>query len=211
MMTLKRVVVLAPHTDDGELAAGASLSRWVSEGLEVHYVAFSACQSAVPDGWPEDVLVDEVKRATSYLGIPPSNLRILDFEVRLFARDRQRLLQAMVDLDKELRPDLVLMPSVRDLHQDHNVVAMEGLRAFKHRSVLAYEIPWNNITFTTSCFVSVTQADVDRKLGAVQCYRSQAGRVYAAADFLEAQLRFRGVQAGIRYAESFDVVRWVLR
>lgn len=204
------ILVLAPHTDDGELGAGGSIARWASEGHDIHYVAFSACQTAIPDGWDEDVLRSEVAAATQVLGIAPDHLRVLDFDVRLFARDRQAILQSMVDLNAELKPYLVLMPSPGDLHQDHSVVAQEGLRAFKRTSILAYEIAWNNITFETSCFVSLQERHVQTKLDALECYRSQADRPYADPDFLRSQVRYHGVQAGVRYAETFDVLRWIL-
>lgn len=204
------ILVLAPHTDDGELGAGGSIARWAAEGHDIHYVAFSACQTAIPDGWAEDVLRGEVAEATKVLGIVPDHLRVLDFDVRLFARDRQAILQAMVDLNAELKPDLVLLPSPGDLHQDHSVVAQEGLRAFKRTSLLAYEIAWNNISFETSCFVTLEEQHVQAKLDALKCYQSQADRPYADPEFLRSQVRYHGVQAGVRYAETFDVLRWVL-
>jgi LmbE family N-acetylglucosaminyl deacetylase len=204
------ILVLAPHTDDGEFGLGASISKWVSEGRDVHYIAFSACQTAIPDGWPEDVLVGEVKEATALLGIEPGHLRVLDFEVRLMARDRQDVLQSMIDLRGELNPDLVVMPSVEDLHQDHHTVAIEGLRAFKQTSILAYEVPWNNIQFRAECFVRLQPEHVQAKVDAVKCYRSQAARPYADAEYLRAHLRFRGLQIGVDAAEAFEVVRWLL-
>lgn len=209
--TSERIIVLAPHTDDGEFGAGGSIARWTSQGREVHYVAFSACQASVPDGWPEDVLVNEVKRATLELGIPPERLRVLDFDVRLFARDRQEILQSMVELNQQLTPDLVLIPTVRDLHQDHHTVATEALRAFKQASILSYEMPWNNITFATQCFVHLSPCDVEAKVRALACYESQASRHYSDADYIRAQVRFRGTQIGVVQAEAFEVVRWVIR
>lgn len=204
------VLVLAPHTDDGELGAGGSIARWVEEGHEVHYVAFSACQTAIPEGWPEDVLRDEVAAATKRLGIRTEHLHILDFEVRRFAGARQEILQAMVDLNQEKVPDLVLLPSPEDLHQDHEVVAREGLRAFKRTSILAYEISWNNISFRTSSFVVLEEQHVQTKLDAIECYKSQADRPYSDPEFLRSQLRYHGVQAGVRYAETFEVLRWIV-
>ena len=37
-----RVLVLAPHTDDGELGAGATIAKLIEHGADVRYVAFSA-------------------------------------------------------------------------------------------------------------------------------------------------------------------------
>lgn len=204
------ILVLAPHTDDGELGAGASIARWAEEGHDIHYVAFSACQTAIPDGWPTDVLRGEVAEATKHLGIRPDRLHILDFEVRRFARDRQEIMQAMVDLNRDLAPRLVLMPSPDDLHQDHQVVANEGLRAFKRTSIMTYEIAWNNIAFRTTSFVELEERHVETKIRALGCYRSQAHRPYANPDFLRSQVRYHGVQAGVTYAETFDILRWIL-
>jgi LmbE family N-acetylglucosaminyl deacetylase len=102
------------------------------------------------------------------------------------------------------------MPSPRDLHQDHSVVALEGLRAFKRTSILAYEIAWNNVSFETSCFVGLEEEHVQAKVEALECYQSQAERPYADPDFLRSQMRYHGVQAGVRYAETFEVLRWIL-
>lgn len=204
------VLVVAPHTDDGELGAGGSIARWAEHGHDVHYVALSACESSVPDGLPSDVLRAEVTHATKELGIRPDRLRVLDFEVREFPRDRQGVLQVMVDLDRDLRPDLVLLPGADDLHQDHQVVATEGLRAFKRTSVLGYEIAWNNVAFRTTSFVAIEERHVEAKISAIGRYASQAHRPYAGADFLRSQVRFHGVQAGTTYAEAFEVHRWIL-
>ena len=204
------ILVLAPHTDDGELGAGGAIARWADEGHDIHYVAFSACQASVPDGWPSDVLRNEVAEATKHLGIRPHRLHVLDFEVRRFARDRAEILQTMVDLNRELEPELVLLPSPQDLHQDHQVVADEGVRAFKRTSMLAYEIAWNTISFRTSSFVVLEERHLDAKIRALECYRSQAHRPYANPEFLRSQVRYHGVQAGVTYAETFDVLRWII-
>jgi len=205
------ILVLAPHTDDGEFGAGGTIARWRRAGRDVHYVAFSGCEASVPKGFPKDCLRLELAEATKVLGIAEANVRCLDFEVRKFATVRQDILEVLVKLNSELKPDLVLMPTLDDLHQDHHTIAMEGLRAFKRTSILAYEVPWNNIQFRTECFVTLDQADVDAKLQAVQCYKSQGFRMYTDPEYLRAQMRFRGTQAGTPYAEAFEVVRWIIK
>ena len=71
----KNILVLAPHTDDGELGLGGTISRLIEDGKKVTYVAFSTAQQSVPEGFPKDILKTEVKQATQTLGIEPENPR----------------------------------------------------------------------------------------------------------------------------------------
>jgi len=204
-----RALVLAPHTDDGEFGCGGTIARLVEEGREVTYVALSAAEKAVPKEFPDDVLRHEVREATRVLGIDPERLRIGHFEVRDFPRQRQELLDHLIRLREDLRPDVVFLPSRHDVHQDHATVHAEGLRAFKGTTMLGYEVPWNNLVFETTAFVRLDDRHVDRKVEALACYRSQAQRAYANAESVRAQCRLRGTQAGCRWAETFQVVRWI--
>jgi len=209
-LTGATILVLAPHTDDGELGAGGSIARWASEGNDVHYVAFSACETIQPAGQDPMILRKECAAATSVLGIARGNLSILGFEVRHFARDRQAVLDEMVRLNTTLRPDLVLVPSLDDTHQDHATVADEARRAFKRTRMLGYEVPWNNFRFDVTAFVPLDQEHCERKWAALREFDSQAGRPYMTWDYMRAQVNFRGVQAGVECAEAFQILRWYL-
>ena len=206
-----RVLVLAPHTDDGEFGCGGTIAQFVPEGHEVHYVAFSAAEKSVAPEFPSDILRKEVVEATSILGIPPENLRVLDFEVRAFPANRQEILEVMVRLQAELKPDIVFLPSTSDTHQDHQTISSEGFRAFKKTTMLGYELPWNNLSFTTSSFVMLTEESLGRKVLALEQYKSQASRSYATADFVRSLARVRGSQVGASHAEAFEVIRWIIR
>lgn len=208
LSTFSRVLVLAPHTDDGELGAGGTLAKIREKGVEVHYVAFSAAEESVPGGLPKDVLRTEVLEATSKLGIAAACVTVLNYRVRKFGYHRQEILEDMVKLRKELAPDLVFLPSLGDIHQDHGVIAQEGLRAFKRSCALAYELPWNNLNFAATCFVHLEESHLQAKVAALAQYKSQGGRDYMSADFIRSQARVRGVQVGASLAESFEVLRW---
>ncbi|MFV0269500.1 MAG: PIG-L deacetylase family protein [Draconibacterium sp.] len=206
----KNVLVLAPHTDDGELGAGGTISKLTRGGVNVYYAAFSTAEESVPKGLPKDILKTEVKAATKVLGIDEKNLRIYNYKVRKLSYVRQDILEDLVALKKELDPDLVLMPSLNDIHQDHTTVAKEGVRAFKDRTVLGYELIWNNLSFNTTSFVKLGEIDVQRKFEALQNYKSQSHRRYVSKEFVYALATTRGVQIGTEYAEAFEVIRWVL-
>ena len=205
----KRVLVLAPHTDDGEFGCGGTMTRLVEAGVEVRYVAFSIATKSLPDGFPPDTLAREVREATAEIGIPESGLILHDFEVRTFPQSRQEILELLIQLWETWPPDAVLMPSLRDVHQDHQVVAAEGLRAFKRTTVLGYEIPWNNFNFDHQAYVSLEQRHVERKVAALARYESQQHRNYANPDYIWNLARTRGIDIGRDYAEVFEVYRVV--
>lgn len=204
------ILVLAPHTDDGELGAGGSISRFIEEGKSVYYVAFSIAEEAVPDGFETNVLSKEVKKATKSLGITNDHLIIFSYQVRKLNFARQEILENLVKLKNDIAPDLVFMPSLHDVHQDHTTVAQEGLRAFKDTSILGYELLWNNLSFDTTCFIKLKESHVMSKYRALKEYKSQAGRDYMTKEFVFAHAKTRGVQARSKYAEAFEVIRWIL-
>src|SRR3954447_19633981 len=127
----QRALVLAPHTDDGEFGCSGTMARLVEGGVDVRYVAFSIATRSLPAGFPPDTLAREVREATAELGIPPERLDVPDYEGRAFPDRRQDVLELLVELWEEWRPDAVFQPSLHDVHQDHQVIAQEGLRAFK--------------------------------------------------------------------------------
>ena len=207
--TLERVLVLAPHTDDGEFGCGGTMARLVEAGTDVRYVAFSTATKSLPDGFPPETLAREVREATAELGIPDASLTVHDFDVRTFPERRQDILELLIELWDEWRPDAVLQPSVYDVHQDHQVIAAEGLRAFKRTTILGYEIPWNNFHFEYQAYFALERAHVERKAAALAKYASQQHRRYADAEYIWSIARTHGVNVNRQYAEVFQVYRLV--
>jgi N-acetylglucosamine malate deacetylase 1 len=206
----KTVLVLAPHTDDGEFGCGGTISKLASQGSRVIYAAFSAAEQSVLPHLPKDILRHEVKTATQTLGVRPEDCLVFDFEVRKFPEQRQAILDTMIRIGKDYQPNMVFLPSPNDTHQDHNVIAHEGFRAFKRTTMLGYEIPWNNLEFRTSCFFSLSPEQISKKIKALKCYQSQVHRSYASEEFLKSLAITRGTQIGEKYAEVFEVIRWII-
>jgi len=211
MFNVKTALVLAPHTDDGELGSGGTIARLVEMGVSVHYAAFSICETSVPAGFPSDILAVEVQAATRILGIAPDDLFVYRFPVRQFPQHRQQILDHLIVLRRQIQPEIVLLPSRGDVHQDHQVVSQEGIRAFKDRTILGYQLPWNNLELGAAGLVVLDDRHIDKKVEAMQAYRSQAHRSYTGRSPIESLARVCGQQAGSEYAEAFEVIRWILR
>lgn len=205
MLNTKNILILAPHTDDGELGCGASIAKYISEGKNVTYVAFSTCSQALPSDVPEDTLAVECRKATNALGI--SNTILFDFEVRKLLFSRQEILESLIKLNQDLQPETVFLPAQFDVHQDHQVICAEGLRAFKNCNVLGYELPWNNFRFQPNYFEKITEQQLNSKQMALREYKSQAGRKYMNEDFIRSLAVVRGIQANAPLAEAFEIYR----
>jgi LmbE family N-acetylglucosaminyl deacetylase len=176
----------------------------------VVYAAFSTAEQSVPEGFPKDILKTEVKNATRKLGVKQENLLIYNYEVRKLNYVRQEILEELIRIKEKYKFDLVFIPSLHDIHQDHTTIAREGVRAFKNCTLLGYELIWNNLTFNTQCFVKLEERHIQAKIHALREYKSQGQRNYLSAEFITALATTRGVQIGSKYAEAFEVVRLFL-
>ncbi len=206
----KTILFISPHTDDAELAAGASIARFVEKKHDVHYIALSACELSVPDKFPPDILRKEVAEATKILGIKRKNLTVYDFEVRDFPIQRQGILETFVSIAKDLDPDMVICPSSHDLHQDHKTTRNETLRAFRKSTILGFEMPWDNISFDTEAFNPLEERHIKKKIEALKCYKSQYHRDYLKPKNIKGLARTRGLQISQEFAEAYEVIRWVM-
>ncbi len=205
-----RILMLAPHTDDVELGCGGTIARFVEEGeAEIFVAVFSTAGDSVPKGFPRTALRDEFYEAMRILGVKKDRLSVYDYAVRKLSYNRQDVLEELVTLGRTVRPDIVFLPSSEDLHQDHQTLYSEGLRAFKETTMWGYELPWNTITFPTRGFITLEERHLQRKWKALRAYKTQfvMKRPYFSLDYIKSIALVRGVQVKSKYAEAFDVIR----
>ncbi len=208
---IKKILVLSPHTDDGEFGCGGTIHRLIREGHEVHYVAFSDCEDSVPEGFDKKILRKEMFKATEVLGFKNEKVKILDYQVRYFFRDRQKILEDLVLMNRSIQPDIVFIPCIDDIHQDHSTISKEALRAFKRCTIYGYELPWNLMSLPSTMFYELAKEDIAAKLEAISKYKSQQGRGYSDDQYIRALAITRGKRIFIEYAEVFEVIRQINR
>jgi LmbE family N-acetylglucosaminyl deacetylase len=207
------ILIESPHTDDAELGCGGSIIKFVEEGHNILWAVFSTAEDSVPESMPRDILRSEFLIAARSLGLNDENFMIFDFRVRRFQERRQDLLEELVKIRAKFHPDLVLMPSLNDFHQDHQVVSSETVRAFKiNSSIIGYELPWNQVNSTTNMFIRLDRHHIERKYNLLENYNSQfvKRRNYFSKEYVTGLARVRGTQCNAEYAEAFEVIRWII-
>ena len=204
-----KILVISPHPDDGELGSGGYIKKLTSSGHVVFYVAFSLVSESLPKGFAKKDLRNECLNSTAHLGIDRENVTFYDFKVRHFNFKRQEILEILISLRDRIKPQLVILPSSYDIHQDHKVIHEEGLRAFKNINVLGYQLIWNVLENSNNFFVELDENHVKYKSEALRMYKSQSSRKYMQDSFILSWARTNGMQINAEYAESLELIRWI--
>lgn len=208
-----KVLFLAPHTDDVELGAGGTLFKFLENEYEILWVVFSTAEDSLPHNVPRDTLKKEFLKVSNSLGLRKRNYKIFNFRVRRLHEHRQEILEKLVEIRNDFSPDLVIGPSLNDYHQDHQVLTNEMIRAYKNTSaIICYELPWNHVRFDTRAFVKLERNHVKKKVDLLKNYKSQImqNKPYFSEEFIFGWARLRGVQVNSEFAESFEVIKWIL-
>jgi LmbE family N-acetylglucosaminyl deacetylase len=200
----QRILFVGAHPDDIELGCGAFLHHIIPT-TEVLCVTLSDNQKN-----PNlKNVISEHFASFAVLGVPQDRIIIEQFETRKFPDMRQEVLEYLLKLRKEFKPDMVFVHTKSDIHQDHNVVTEEALRAYRGSTVLGFDVVRSSYGFFPHFLVEVNQADVDAKLAALAEYKTYLDKYYFDPSLLRATMVRHGALAETPYAEGFDILRIV--
>lgn len=200
----ERVLFLGAHPDDIELGCGALLHQIVQE-TDVLCVTLSDNQKN-PD---LQNVKNEHLESMAVLGVPQESIVLGPFTTRVFPDARQEILEYFLRLRKDFKPDLIFVHSGQDVHQDHNTMTEEALRAFRGITVLGFDVVRSSYDFFPHFLVEVTEEDVQKKIEALACYETYRDRYYFNAELTRSIMVRHGALAERPFAEGFDILRIV--
>ena len=200
----KRVLFLGAHPDDIELGCGALLHNIASK-TEILCVTLSDNRKN-PD---LQNVKNEHHEAMAVLGISKENIILGPFTTRVFHDSRQDILEYFLKLRRDLQPDLIFTHSKQDVHQDHNTMTDEALRAFRGITVLGFDVVRSSYDFFPHFLVEVTEEDVNKKIEALGQYETYQDRYYFNAELTRSIMVRHGALAERPFAEGFDILRIV--
>jgi len=200
----KRVLFLGAHPDDIELGAGALIHN-IRGQSEIMCATLSDNQK---NPQLKDV-VKEHRASMTVLGVPENCDLIETFETRKFPVMRQEVLEYLLKLRREFKPEIIFCHSQNDIHQDHNVVTQEALRAYRGLTVLGFDVVRSSYNFFPHFLVEVSAEDVEAKIEALAQYKTYHDKYYFDPTLLRATMIRHGTLAEREFAEGFDILRIV--
>ena len=200
----KRVLFLGAHPDDIELGCGALLHQIVDK-TEVLCVTLSDNQKN-PD---LKNVKDEHLKSMAVLGVPAEKVVFGPFTTRVFPDSRQEILEYFLKLRRDFKPDLIFVHSQRDIHQDHNTMTDEALRAFRGITLLGFDVVRSSYGFFPHFLAEVSEESVNKKIEALSQYETYRDKYYFNSELKRSIMVRHGALAEIPFAEGFDILRIV--
>ena len=164
----------------------------------------------------DKIIQKENENLISFLGCKKiiSSIRA---ENKLDTIPQNDLINEYEEIICKVKPDIVIIP-FPSYNQDHRAVYEAALTAFRPhdkihfvKKVLLSEQPE---TFGTLRKIDLfkpiyyRELDINRKIKLNRFYKTQL-RKHRSLDFIKAIAEVRGNQSKYKYAESFEVLRWV--
>ncbi len=200
----KRVLFIGAHPDDIELGCGALIHQ-IAPHTEVLCVTLS-------DNQKNPLLknlVQEHYRSMDVLGVKRENVILGPFTTRIFPDSRQEILEYFLKLRRDFNPDLIFVHSRADVHQDHNTITEESLRAFRGITVLGFDVVRSSYGFFPHFIVEVSEESVHKKIEALSQYETYRDKYYFNSELTRSIMVRHGALGEVPFAEGFDILRIV--
>ena len=217
----KKILILSPHADDEILGCGGFISKYSKLNYDINVLIMTNASIGAPEIYSADLIKkirNEAIKANNLIGtkklffenLPALNLNLLP---------TYKIAKILEKYLSECNPEIVLMPSKNDIHDDHKIifnaakVAMRLNKKSNLRKILTYEVlsetEWNEDenSFNPNYFVALKKSDIDNKVRAFLKYKSQV-RKFPHPRSKEAIInlsKVRGSQVFMNYAEAFKV------
>ena len=222
-----KILVIAAHPDDETLGCGGFIAKnskkyefrtiIISEGVSCRYdkddINSIECKTEV------ETRKKHCIKALEILGIPEPYF----FDYPCGRLDTVPIIEINKIIENHLSeflPDAVLTHSPTDCNNDHKIIFKSVLMATRPmypnplKTLACFEVnsstEWNfNQVFEPNYFENLTDKDLQRKLDALAEYSDElrSERHPRSIYGIKTQAINRGYQAGLKYAESFQIIR----
>lgn len=200
-----KIMLVGAHPDDIEFGMGGTLSKFKEcKNVKFKVIVFADCEEqpgnkGITKEFQESMKFFEIKDYELH-DLPNTRLPEYSSEIRNILEESK----------SSFIPDVVFSTSKGSIHQDHRIVAEEVERVFRNISCLSYEDVKSSPHFKPNFYHMLDKKHVRNKIKALSLYKTQYRRYYHDDELIMSLARFRGGQAAVNYAESFELVRCII-
>lgn len=206
------ILGVGAHADDLELGCSGTLIKHVLQGDTVTMLVVTDSGYQNPDGTiirEQEIAHAESVEAAAVVG---ARLMCLNYHTFMVPFD-ETLTKQINKVIENLNIDTIYSHWTGDLHRDHQNAGKSTLMAGRHvPRFLMYRSNYYDTEqqFRGNLYSDVTKV-MEKKIEAVKAHKSELERVqYAWLDFIIKQNQNDGRLIGVEYAESFEIVRYLL-
>lgn len=215
------ILIFGAHPDDIEILCGGTSAKYAELGHKVTHCIMTDGQVSsqkIPNKELVKIRKQEAEMAADAIGAGLIHFGVKD--EMLFDNEENRL--KVLDVILKARPDVIITMSDKDYSMDHRatnhlvsaVVPMtvvkncySGLPCLEKHPVIYIMDTISGVDFLPAEYVDIS-GTFTTKLKALHCHQSQI-EVFGSIDSnleeqVKIQARFRGMQAGVLYAEGFQ-------
>lgn len=206
------ILAIGAHFDDVELGCGGALARHVQQGGNVY--VYVATLSGFSNQYNQAVrsnesALEEARNAMAILGVKEmlcGNFKTLEVEFV------DALNIEILKIVQEKKIDLVYAHWTGDIHHDHQAVAKASLHSCRHvPRLLMYRSNWYHSTleFRGNFYFDITEF-WPTKEQAIRAHVTEVDRTGEKwIGFFRNEAENAGQRIGVKYAEVFEVVKWL--
>lgn len=205
------ILAIGAHFDDVELGCSGSLVKHLHNQDKTHILVITDSEYSDYNGkilrTKEDAL-KEGESAAFILGVEKMLCLGLKTKEVKYCSGLIEKINKVID---ELKIDTIYTHWIHDVHHDHYAVARATLVAGRHiPRILMYRSNWYASTapFNANFFVDVSLY-METKIKAIKAHETEYKKFGEKwIDFAKHQNRNSGIEMGVQYAESFEVVKY---
>jgi len=210
------ILAIGAHPDDVEFGCFGTLKKHINDGDKVYILVMSLSDVSDYDGNKIRIREESKLESDNAANMIGASIDYLNYEDTKIPFDSV-IVGKIEKYIKEKNIDMIYTHWTGDTHQDHINTIKSTLAASRYvNNVLCYEqVPLPRVGIhkpEINYYVDISDV-IDIKIKSCECHKKQIDKFnnqgFDIIDAIENLSKYRGDQIGVKYAESFHILKMV--
>lgn len=221
---MKNIIFIAAHPDDETLGCGGTILKHKKNGDRIFWLIVTNLTKV--GGFEtrtinqRQIEIEKVSKEYDFDGVFKLDIPTMS----LSSGSITKLIPNISNIFNKIRPEIIYTMNRSDAHSDHRIIfdaVMACTKSFRYpfvKRVLMYEClsetefapMLSEKIFQPNYFIDITNF-MDQKIEIMKIYKSELGEhpFPRSIKNIKALGTFRGASVGVKYAESFQLIKFI--